>query len=69
MGENAEPGIRGEALIALQKREHNSQRGADHDHRQVDAHGQGQTQRDTEQGRVGEGIAEISHAPPHHKRA
>ena len=69
MGEDAEQGVGGQAATALQHHQYHGQGQA------ADGDGQGRTDiqqeahSDPEQGGMGQGVAEIGHAPPDHKGA
>ena len=66
--ENPQQGVAGQPVFMLQRHQQHRDQHAAHRHgkRQVDV--QQHAKRHTKQCRVGEGVTEIGHAPPDHKR-
>ncbi|MNG03199.1 hypothetical protein D3C84_862680 [compost metagenome] len=69
MGENAEQGVRGQRLAALQGHQQHRQQHAADRHRQGRADVEHQAEGHAEQRGMRQGVAEIGHAPPDHEGA
>ena len=69
VGEDAQQGVGGQRLALLQGHQQHGEQHAADGHRQGRADVQHQPQRHAEQGGVGQGVAKIGHAPPHHEGA
>ena len=69
MGEQAEQGVGGEAPLLLQQHDDHGKSGAYREDADGQVDRQQEAERDAQQRRMRQRIAEIGHAPPHHETA